>query len=71
MKSLIKPFLLNNMFELSTWVGFAMFIREILSFHPSTVFTILALVLIFVSDSKLKEFITLRAAPLKKSLQDW
>ncbi len=71
MKSIVKSFLVNNMFELSTWVGLAMFIREVLSFHPSTVFTLLALVLIFVSDSKLKEFITLRAAPLKKALQDW
>lgn len=71
MKELVKGFLLNNIFEPSTWFGVIILVRELLALNPSNVMIVMALLLIFVPDSAIRNFITNKAAPLKKAIEQW
>lgn len=71
MKSIIKTFLTNNMLELSTWIGFIILVREMFAVYPSAFMSCVALILILVPDSAIRNFIAEKAKPIKDLIEKW
>ena len=65
MPPFIKSWLLHNMFELSTVIGFVILVRELLAFNTSILMVGISLMLIFISDTKINGYIQSRTPGLK------
>lgn len=70
MPPFVKSWLLNNMFELSTVIGFVILIRELLAGSSSMLMIGIALMLIFVSDTKINGYIQSKTPGLKAWIQN-
>lgn len=65
LKKALKKWALCNIFEISTWVGLVIVVRELMAPSSSVLMLTLGVVLMVVSDSRLNLFILHYARPLR------
>lgn len=69
LKRALKKWALSNIFEVSTWAGLFIVVRELLAFNSSLVMLALGVTLMVISDSRLNALILKYARPLRNYIE--